>query len=148
MRRRRRPLAGWVRFLLVALAVLLGGLFALAFQFDPYLGGRVWLEETHRQLGLPPCTFKVVTGLPCPSCGMTSSFALFVRGDVGNSLRANAVGTLLAAFCLFLVPWGLASAWTGRLVFVRSFEWVLVRCVLAFVLLLFVRWGIVLLLSL
>ena len=50
--------------------------------------------ETHRQLGLPPCTFKEMTGLPCPSCGMTSSFALLVRGDVMNSLRANAVGTL------------------------------------------------------
>jgi hypothetical protein len=134
--------------LLVGLAVLLGAVFAVAIGLDPYKDDRVWYEETHRQLGLPPCTFKAVTKLPCPSCGMTSSFALFVRGDLGNSLQANTVGTLLAGFCLFLIPWSVASAWNGRLLFVRSFDLVIVRLVLTFVVLLFVRWGLVLLLAL
>ena len=48
---------------------------------------------THTQLGMPPCNFVVMTGKPCPACGMTTSFALLVRGDVGASLRANWAGT-------------------------------------------------------
>src|ERR1700739_4433028 len=47
---------------------------------------------THTQLGLAPCNFVLLTGKPCPSCGMTTSFALLVRGDVVASVRANCVG--------------------------------------------------------
>src|SRR5687768_15883893 len=28
---------------------------------------------THEQLGMPPCTFLFLTGIRCPSCGMTTS---------------------------------------------------------------------------
>ncbi len=118
--------------------------FTIAVLLNPYRDGRVWLEETHKQLGLPPCTFKVLTrGLPCPSCGMTSSFALLMHGDLWNSLRANFVGTLLALFCLAVIPWGLLSAVRGRWVFVRSLEFILLRLVLIFVVLLLLRWGVV-----
>ena len=100
--------------------------------------------ETHRQLGLPPCTFKELTGLPCPSCGMTTSFALLIRGDVGNSLRANAVGTLLAAFCLTMIPWGLATVVRGRPLFIQSMERTLTLVVVTLLTLMLLRWGIVL----
>jgi hypothetical protein len=100
--------------------------------------------ETHTQLKLPPCTFKTLTHLPCPSCGMTTSFALLVRGDVGNSLRANAVGTLLAVFCLALIPWGLACAAWGRPFLVVSLERALTRVVVVFLVLMLARWVIVL----
>jgi hypothetical protein len=117
--------------------------FTVAIVLNPYREGRVWLQETHTQMGLPPCTFKVLTGMPCPSCGMTSSFALLMHGDPWNSVRANFVGTFLAIFCLAFIPWALASAVCGRLLLVRSLESVLVRLVLAFVILLLVRWAFV-----
>jgi hypothetical protein len=134
----------WVRGALVGIAVGLGLVFAVARWLDPYENGRPRLMETHLQLGLPPCNFRVLTGLPCPSCGMTTSFALLVRGDLANSLRANAVGTLLALFCLVVIPWGLVSAYLGRTVFIVSLERTVMWIVAGFMGLMLLRWAIVL----
>ena len=100
--------------------------------------------ETHTKLGLPPCSFKLLTGRPCPSCGLTTSFALLIRGDVVNSLRANAAGTVLALFLLALIPWSLTSAFRQRPLFVASMERALTRVIVGFLALLLLRWGIVL----
>lgn len=145
--RRRRRLTIWVRLGLVLIALMLVGVFRIAVRLDPYEGEKVWLEETHTQLGLPRCTFKSLTGLPCPSCGMSTSFAWLIRGNVWNSLRANQVGTLLAVAALLFIPWGLACAGSGRLLAIRNWEWWLIRLVLCFVILLFLRWGVVLALA-
>jgi len=134
-----------VRLSLVLLATVLVGVFALAILLNPYKNGRVWTEGTHRQLGLPPCTFKELTGVPCPTCGMTSSFALLMRADLVHSLQANAAGTLLALFLLFLIPWSVASALRGRLLFFRSLEAVLLRAAIVLLILMLARWGFVLL---
>jgi hypothetical protein len=137
-------LGRWVRYglVLVALSILL--VFCVAFYLNPYQGGHVWQQETHTQLGLPECNFYRLTRLPCPSCGMSTSFALLVRGDLWNSLCANAVGTLLAAFLLVLLPWSILCAVRGRLYLVRSVEPTVFRLLLAFVTLMLLRWVIVL----
>jgi len=129
------------------IALGLVGVFGVAIALDPYQEGKVWLAETHRQLGLPPCTFKYLTGYPCPACGMTSSFALAIRGDLWNSVRANFVGTLLALGALVFIPWALVSAVKARLLGISNFESVLVRSVLVFFILMFARWGVVLALA-
>src|SRR5690349_4956098 len=98
-----RRLRWWVRGGLLGLVLIPTAVFAVALGLDPYRDGRVWLEETHRQLGMPACSFRKLTDLPCPSCGMTSSFALFVRGDIVHSLEANAAGTLLATMALLFI---------------------------------------------
>jgi hypothetical protein len=77
---------------------------------------------------------------------MTTSFALLVRGDVINSLRANWVGTGLAVFCLLFIPWSLVSVARGRFLWVRNVEGALAFLVGAFTVLMLGRWGIVLLL--
>jgi hypothetical protein len=141
-------LGPWVRGCLVGLGLGLAVVFAVAWHLDPYRAdGSPRRMGTHEQLGLPPCSFKVATGLPCPSCGMTTSFAFLVRGDVGNSLRANAVGTLLAVFFAALVPWCLASAWRRRPLFVRSLERAMTAAVVVVLGLMLLRWGVVLLLA-
>jgi hypothetical protein len=138
-------LQGWARGLLVGMALGLVAVFVTAWKLNPYgEDGAPLRMETHRQLGLPPCTFYDITGLPCPSCGMTTSFALLVRGDVANSLRANAVGTLLALFCLALIPWSLASVACKRSLFVRSLERALTVVVLLLLGAMMLRWAIVL----
>ena len=77
---------------------------------------------THTQLGLAPCAFKLVTGTPCPTCGMTTSFAWFARGRFGRSWRANPAGSLLAPVCLLMIPWLLTGAARGRPAGFRSVE--------------------------
>src|SRR5580658_9050055 len=72
---------------------------------------------THTALGLAPCAFIQIFGIPCPCCGMTTSWAWFVRGNLAASLWVQPMGTLLAALtCVAL--WG---AWyiaaTGRAVY-------------------------------
>jgi hypothetical protein len=144
----RVPLAWWVRGLLLLVALGWIAVFSVAVWLVPYdEEGRPLRMESHRQLGLPPCTFKVLSGLPCPSCGMTTSFALLVRGDLINSLRANAVGTLLALFGLAFVPWSIACVICKRYFFIESMELLLLRGIIAFLLLMLVRWGIVLVLG-
>ena len=119
--------------------------FVIAALLNPYDDeGKPRQMETHRQLGLPPCTFKVITGKPCPSCGMTTSFALLLHGDVANSVRANVVGTLLATFCLLLIPWVGATLVRNRLFYITSLERSLCWVVAIFLGLLLLRWGIIL----
>lgn len=143
----RGRLRHWMRACLVLVVVALAGVFAVAITLDPYQDGKVWLMETHRQLGLPECTFKRVTGYPCPSCGMTSSFALAIRGDLWHAVQANCAGAVLALACLACIPWAALCAIRGRLVGIRNFETVLVRGVVGFFILMFGRWAIVLALS-
>jgi len=114
-------IAWHVRASLVLIATILIGVFSVAWWLNPYNpDGTPRRMATHRQLGLPPCNFVILTGKPCPSCGMTTSFALFIRGDLRASLQANWVGTLLAAGAVIALPWSLLSAWRGRLLGIPS----------------------------
>ena len=96
----------------LALALACGFLAAAWLQPDPQGFG------THRQFGLPGCSFRMLFGKPCPGCGMTTCFANFVRGDWNAAARANPAGLLLATVCAGLIPWSLISAWSGRLLWV------------------------------
>ena len=137
----------WVRMSLVLIALGVTGVFAIAISLDPYQGGKVWTQGTHQQLGLQPCNFQVVTDYPCPSCGMTTSFAFFIRGDVWHSAQANFVGTFLAFLCLGFIPWSIASAWRGRPLFIVSMEMVFLRLIIVFLILMLLRWGVVVLIQ-
>ena len=92
----------------------------LGFGFLALLAVAVFLKPdprrrgTHQQFGLPPCTFRVVFGRPCPTCGMTTAWAHLVRGQLVGALRANVGGTLLGLLAVAAVPWLLASAARGR----------------------------------
>jgi hypothetical protein len=68
-------------------------------------------------LGLQPCQFLRTTSLPCPGCGMTTSFAYFARGNVAASVYIQPMGTVLAALSGACVWAGLYVAFTGRPVY-------------------------------
>ncbi|WP_419189210.1 DUF2752 domain-containing protein [Stieleria marina] len=65
---------------------------------------------THQQLGLPPCSMRVIFGIRCPACGMTTSWSHFARGQWLLSANANPGGFLLAAYCF---PFAACCFWTA-----------------------------------
>jgi hypothetical protein len=137
-----------VRAGLVAVAVGLAGVFGVAAYLNPYgPDGAARTMATHTQLGLPQCNMVTLTGYPCPTCGMTTSFALLVRGDVRGSLRANWVGTVLAVSWAGLLVWAVAGAVTGRLPFIRPGrgETAVTAGVALFLILALGRWVVILL---
>jgi len=143
------PMRWWARALLLTLTVPWIAVIITATCLYPYDdNGEPLRLGTHQQLGLPECNFKQLAGVPCPSCGMTTSFSLLLHGDVWNSLKANFAGTALVSFGLVFVPWAFASAYLRRWVFIRSLETVVFRLAVVFLVLLFGRWTIVLIIDL
>jgi hypothetical protein len=63
---------------------------------------------------LPVCPFRALTGLPCPTCGVTRSLLALAAGHPGTAISYSplAVATILLA--LGSGVWGL-----GRLLFPR-----------------------------
>jgi hypothetical protein len=104
------PLQRRGRWLLVAWGLLLLGGFGLARRLEPDPRG----FGTHQRLGLPPCSFRVLFHISCPSCGMTTSFSHFSRGELASAWRANPAGLMLAVLCGMLIPWSWWSAWHGH----------------------------------
>ncbi|MFI4861421.1 MAG: DUF2752 domain-containing protein [Phycisphaerales bacterium JB063] len=79
---------------LLALPIFLAG--------STVLGLAAWMQPntrgmgTHQQLGLPPCSFEQVTGLPCATCGCTTSFAYAAEGSLLTAFVTQPFGALLA----------------------------------------------------
>ena len=85
--------------------------FAVAAILSPYdTHGRPLSHGTHRQLGLPPCAMKALTGFPCPSCGMTTSISLVMHGDLAAASEANPAGLIVAGLGLVATVWLAAVA--------------------------------------
>jgi hypothetical protein len=89
---------------------------------------------THTQLGLPPCPAVLAFNRPCPGCGMTTSFAYSVRGDLINGFRVHPFGPAL------FLGWGVTAAIAGYAAFrglrmdtnSPAFQWTLIVFALAF----------------
>lgn len=68
---------------------------------------------THRQFGLPPCNMVLLTGLPCPTCGMTTAFAHAVRGRLFSAFIAQPAGAVLALAVMAIAAASWSMAMTG-----------------------------------
>jgi hypothetical protein len=122
--------------LLVLWSVCLLAGFAIAFVLEPDPRG----YGTHQKLGLPACTFRTMFGVPCPSCGMTTSFAHFSRGQFQKAIEVNLAGFLLAVVCAVQIPWCWLSALSGRLWKISRPELCLVWCLALVAGVSFVQW--------
>lgn len=84
----------------IALMCLSGVLLTTARILSPSPNGL----GTHQQLGLPPCFFHQMTGIPCPTCGMTTSFAHTVRLHFYDAFIAQPFGLLACLITMALIP--------------------------------------------
>ncbi len=106
-----QPRMAWLERLL-ALAIAVGAIAVLitAAMIEPDARG----VGTHEQLGMQPCQFLARTGLPCAGCGMTTSFAYFVRGHWIASFTTQPFAFVLALGCCIAFWGGLYCAITGK----------------------------------
>ena len=110
------PLDRSVRLSALAVAVVIAMVFSAARQLTPHPAG----YGTHRQLGLPECRFRRLTGWNCPTCGMTTSFTHLARGQIRAAVRASPAGVVVAvAAGMLVLPWCVTAVFTGRSLVIR-----------------------------
>lgn len=68
----------------VALAVICAGALCASFAVTP----------TMATDGPVVCPFRLMTGLPCPGCGLTRGWVFLAHGQVGDAVSANPVALL------------------------------------------------------
>jgi hypothetical protein len=90
----------WAALILMACSGILG--VAAYIHPDPRGYG------THAQLGTGQCGFLILTGYPCPTCGMTTAFAHTVRGQWWRAFFVQPAGFVLALGVIVLTG---VSAW-------------------------------------
>jgi drug/metabolite transporter (DMT)-like permease len=79
-------------------------------------------DGTHTQIGLPGCRSMVVDGVPCPTCGLTTSITAAAHGDFGASVSANVFGTVLFFALVLAGVIGALQAVSGRNMLGRIFR--------------------------
>lgn len=98
---------------------LLGGMLVIAMSIPLWVANRLTPSPsglgTHHQLGLPPCSMRVLWSMRCPACGMTTSWSHITRGNLIAAWQANAGGVLLAFLAFGLVLVGLRMLVESRL---------------------------------
>ena len=97
---------------------------------------------THSQLNLPPCSWVINFNLPCPTCGMTTSFAHAADGNLLQSFLTQPAGFILAiltaaAFLISLYVlftgstivslyarlWGRSVIWLGAVILISAWAY-------------------------
>jgi hypothetical protein len=60
------------------------------------------------------CPFRLLTGIPCPGCGMGHSLVYALRGDLTGSVHAHPLGLPLLVLWTAWLAWGALNLSRGR----------------------------------
>lgn len=84
------------------------------------LGIALWLRPdpagfgTHRQLGLGACVVLAMTGVPCPMCGMTTTFSHLAHGHLVQGALTQPFGVVLFSLTVLAAGMGALDLVLGR----------------------------------
>ncbi|MFD1602053.1 DUF2752 domain-containing protein [Flavobacterium artemisiae] len=78
---------------------IIGALITLIVPFFLMLDNHNNHLETDQSL----CPFKMVTGFPCPGCGITKSLVYFYQGDLYRSISYHILGPFVIVFCVLSI---------------------------------------------
>jgi hypothetical protein len=59
--------------------------------------------DNHLETDQSLCPFKMVTGFPCPGCGITKSLVYFYEGDFYKSISYHILGPFVIVFSLIAI---------------------------------------------
>jgi hypothetical protein len=104
------PLRPWARLVAICVALAALSILATGATLTPTGNG----ISTHTQLGFPPCQWEQRMGVPCPSCGYTTSVTQFAHGNWLASLYLQPMGFVIALGCAVVFGVGGYIGVTGR----------------------------------
>lgn len=110
--------------------------------FGAYLSPSESGVGTHRGLGLPPCGFLLMSGLPCPTCGMTSAFSWMMHGHPARAFVSQPVGALMSLAAMAALVIGVWMAAGGRRLEIDWYRVSPSALVMGLATIFFVGWGV------
>lgn len=60
-------------------------------------------QNSHLETDQSLCPLKMLSGFPCPGCGITKSLVYFYEGDLQKSLYYHILGPFVIAFCIITI---------------------------------------------
>ena len=60
------------------------------------------------------CPFKMLTGMPCPGCGITKSMVFFYKGEWLKSVSYHIFGPVFIFFCVATILLQTTEIFTGK----------------------------------
>jgi uncharacterized BrkB/YihY/UPF0761 family membrane protein len=60
-------------------------------------------QDNHLETDQSLCPLKMLSGFPCPGCGITKSLVYFYEGNIQKSLYYHILGPLVIAFCVVTI---------------------------------------------
>lgn len=60
-------------------------------------------QSNHLETDQSLCPLKMLSGFPCPGCGITKSMVYFYEGDIYKSLYYHILGPFVICFCVVAI---------------------------------------------
>lgn len=95
---------------------------------------------THEQLGMTPCSWPRVHGMPCMTCGVTTSASLLLHGRPIAAFLTQPFGMLLTLTALLFIALSISHLVRGECLASRVAFWPWPKILIFWVLLLLGAW--------